>query len=534
MENFILHPKKRKNNLHNFPHDKYSKMYKSSVNLTTNKNRVGLMKDNKDYYVYKKSCKEYNEYKVIYGIQNIINISPHFCLSYGKIDTTILLEYAGKLVLKDYLQSPKVSENIVYSCVLQIVMALYFAYERYGFTHYDMHTDNVHLIKCDVDVVFVYKINGEYYYIPTYGYIPVILDYEFGYIDKLQNRSMNVNVRNIDAGFYKIVKSKYNDLKVFMSNVSYDLVTNEIDDTSSDSELEWDDDDDDLDMITIELLDKEVDIVYKECNYKNFRDYIIDQLSPLNIDNTTGHLHYKKCNDFPLIIYDLLKSVIIKYKDIDYNNLFVDNFSDIIQETVSLSNIEESKIINTNVALLSLKIIMKEFGKIQKCTTDKELSFTMFRILINVIRKIQNKIVKHKTKKYTEYVSYEFLYRIDKISKFVNPDNVKYEKLTIAIITFSKYLSYKLYSFVNKLKKLEDKICKDIDILDFNKCFNLINTKFSRSYIFNNNTSVHIWDYDDMNNRNTLLKDHLKCKRHYNIINTLEDVEIGKYLYDLI
>lgn len=532
MEYFILNPDKRRDKLSEFPYDKFDNMRRSEIVLT---NKVVLIREGRNSYIYKKTNKEYNELELMNSIKNIINISPNFCLPYGNIRKMMLMEYAGDVTMKEYFQSVHGDENKIFSCILQVIMALYYANERYSFTHYDMHTDNIHLIRCNKNVVFIYKINGEYLYVPTYGYIPVILDYEFGYTRKLEGNPLRVNVRNIDAGFLKVIPSKYTDLKVFLCNVSYDLITNEIDDTSSESEIEIPlDDDDDLDAINIELLDTEEEIpVRKEVNH-DFRDYVVNSLSSLDIDYKSGLNNYEETNDFPLIMYNTFENIININISHDDNKLFSENFTDVIQEILTLSTLGEIKKARKDTAKISLKIVLKEFGKIQKCTKDKEMAFRMLKDLIDVITVIKDKFIKNRKKKYIEYVSCEFLYRVDKYAKFVNPTNLKYENLIIAMIGLSRYFSYSLYRCVSRMKNAEKELCDEIELLNFIKAFKNIKNKYVKDYTFTPETIVYLWSYDDKDNGNTILKREFKKSKYYNLLNTVEEEKIGKLLYNIV
>ena len=61
----------------------------------------------------------------------------------------------------------------------QVIFALAFAQRNYGFTHNDLHSNNVMYIPTDKEF-FYYNHAGSFYRVPTYGYLIKIIDFERG------------------------------------------------------------------------------------------------------------------------------------------------------------------------------------------------------------------------------------------------------------------------------------------------------------------------------------------------------------------
>lgn len=61
--------------------------------------------------------------------------------------------------------------------VAQIIFALAYAQRNYGFTHNDLHGNNVMYIPTDKEFLF-YKLSGQCFQVPTYGYIIKIIDFD--------------------------------------------------------------------------------------------------------------------------------------------------------------------------------------------------------------------------------------------------------------------------------------------------------------------------------------------------------------------
>jgi hypothetical protein len=61
--------------------------------------------------------------------------------------------------------------------VAQIVFALAYAQRNYGFTHNDLHGNNVMYVPTEQTHLY-YKHNGTAYRVPTYGYVMKIIDFD--------------------------------------------------------------------------------------------------------------------------------------------------------------------------------------------------------------------------------------------------------------------------------------------------------------------------------------------------------------------
>ncbi len=61
----------------------------------------------------------------------------------------------------------------------QVLFALTFAQRTFGFVHNDLHSNNIMYVKTDKEHLF-YKVDGQSYKVPTYGYLIKIIDFERG------------------------------------------------------------------------------------------------------------------------------------------------------------------------------------------------------------------------------------------------------------------------------------------------------------------------------------------------------------------
>jgi thiol-disulfide isomerase/thioredoxin len=151
---------------------------------------------------------------VMEGLNEISGYCPHFCKSIGvvkcKVDPksrkegnpfnsnakypiekeVLLCEYIEESYkLCNYIRSEeKISEEILYSAIKQILMAIVIAQHKKKFTHYDLHSNNIMMKKCNKDLVFLYVIdNDNQFCVPTFGHYPVIIDFGFSYIENMDD-----------------------------------------------------------------------------------------------------------------------------------------------------------------------------------------------------------------------------------------------------------------------------------------------------------------------------------------------------------
>ena len=111
-----------------------------------------------------------------------------------------------------------------YSIIKQVLCALSIAQNKLHFCHYDLHSSNVMLEKCDKDLVMVYLLDqNNSICVPTEGYIPKIIDYGFSYTKDCENNTFYATLAHTDVGFMSCTNDFMSDLKLFLVTVSYDI-----------------------------------------------------------------------------------------------------------------------------------------------------------------------------------------------------------------------------------------------------------------------------------------------------------------------
>ena len=127
-----------------------------------------------------------HEYTIMNSLNELSPYCPHICNSVGYMECVLdanikkegdpfvvnsnypiknsvmlteLVENSCKFY--NYIKSDKISENVLYSVVKQVLLAIDIAQTQKKFTHYDLHSFNIMMKTCDKDVVFVYAFDEE-------------------------------------------------------------------------------------------------------------------------------------------------------------------------------------------------------------------------------------------------------------------------------------------------------------------------------------------------------------------------------------
>ena len=155
-----------------------------------------------------------HESVVMSGLNEMSAYCPHFCKSFGIIPCEVdpkcrkegnpfdiktkypivkdvlLCEFIEKSCkFYNYIRAlNRIHEDVLFSSVKQILMAISMAQKQKRFTHYDLHSFNIMMRKCDPDTVFLYVLDEEnQFVVPTHGHYPVIIDFGFSYIQNMDD-----------------------------------------------------------------------------------------------------------------------------------------------------------------------------------------------------------------------------------------------------------------------------------------------------------------------------------------------------------
>jgi len=135
--------------------------------------------------------------------------------------TVILYEKINNFPLHRYLKKINYDNNLMASQILQLLLALQIAQNKFNFTHYDLHTTNVLQQRCEFNSVFLYNIDNVKYLVPTYGYYPKIIDVGSSYCDEVSNHTMLTHANSYDYGFQSQFFDPLNDIHHSLLSLFY-------------------------------------------------------------------------------------------------------------------------------------------------------------------------------------------------------------------------------------------------------------------------------------------------------------------------
>jgi hypothetical protein len=133
----------------------------------------------------------------------------------------LFFEYVKGYSLSKAIKSGKYSCRALIGCVKTIIVGLHGAHEACGFTHYDLHTSNIIVRECEEDHHLLIHVNeSNVFSIATHGLIPVVIDFGFSYIDKIDEGPMYQSLAHTNVGFVSCAPDPFADTKLFLASFS--------------------------------------------------------------------------------------------------------------------------------------------------------------------------------------------------------------------------------------------------------------------------------------------------------------------------
>jgi hypothetical protein len=188
-----------------------------------------IIKIFKSLYTMKKECsmqkkvKEFIDKKICGNFIDIIECD--FDNKY------IVMEYADNnlFYLFDELNTlnDDLNTNIIFSLILQILIGLLCFQKKLNLFHGDFALRNILYKKIEQNITLCYTINSQKFYIPTFGYLVLIID--FGSCREINNAVENLDIFNktnslnsdLEKLLIKKILNNYNQIEfisIFLSN----------------------------------------------------------------------------------------------------------------------------------------------------------------------------------------------------------------------------------------------------------------------------------------------------------------------------
>lgn len=126
-----------------------------------------------------------------------------------------------------YITNSKVEDEVVFSLIKQTMLAITMAQRDVNLAHYDLHSNNILITEVDPNVLFFYMLDdGRSYVVPSYGFMPIIIDFGFSYSQGLEGKPLYGALAHTNVGFMSSCYDDCGDSKLFLSTVSWEMDAN--------------------------------------------------------------------------------------------------------------------------------------------------------------------------------------------------------------------------------------------------------------------------------------------------------------------
>lgn len=422
-----------------------------------------------------------HEYCVMNGLNAMAGYCPHFCKSLGMLDcmrnpriTTkvnpfvkgpdvsymipdkmLISEHIDKSnKLYNYIQSTKISEDILYSTVKQVLMAIALAQHKKQFSHYDLHSLNILMRKCNKDVVFLYVIDEENQIcVPTLGHFPIIIDFGFSYVNDMDDGPLLPSMGHTSSGFTSDRFDRVVDPKLFLVTVS-----------------------------------DEIRVARRSKNSTKLKKIVRNTFSCLDIDWFSG---WDNTDDDDLT--DEITKITRKYAE---DSVIFSNYEnyciDIIQSLIILP-IEKQSHSNPKRAF---KTFLCEWMKIENQISNDQYNLYILREIVRIARHVRAAYMDNDTSKQAVEDFSKMLHTsVDKIAKFFNPTPaINYEKMLCSLYVFSTDIEGIFFDAMEERMEQKNGEYEKLPLKSAEQLYAAIDTAIPTKYNYNEKTVFYMMD----------------------------------------
>ena len=454
-------------------------------------------KETDEKYIYKIS--QYldfvidQEYQVMKDLNKLRDFCPHFVKMFSKMRIPVSSNYRRaknpfipnseyKMITTDmlimqyiedskkfvkYIKDEDVPTLHLLSIIKQSLLATIIANQKVDFTHYDLHSDNILVKKCNMDSVFLYIFNDQYYMVPTYGIYPIIIDFGFSYSKSCEQQQMYCSLAHTDYGFLQCKEDQNGDAKLFLPSVSHEINRYRGSETSQDFRN------------LVKNIYKDVK-VQLDCGWDKRQKTSINDDFLEDYEKTFEKSPFFK--EQSIYILDLLQTLIVlplKYR--------------------------RSK--ESTKELLSL--VINEFSKIEKLISDDFSHLYIFKEMIISTNKNREEYTNDSTRdKAVNSFKNDILKAIDQLAKYATI-KLNWEKLLCSLLCLSKNIENYCYEKMEKLCHDKNKDYKKIPLSSTIEIYKSIEANFPSEFTFTKHTTLYVWNADTENSTKIRLEPRL-------------------------
>jgi hypothetical protein len=444
---------------------------------------TGLLKSKKSpcqYIVFKISQNfdfiVEHEYKIMNILSELKDYCPNFCIAptiivnpvesktkQNKNPFDIVTKPIYKFVLlEEFIQGPKLGSYIdsrksiavILSAIKQTMMGIAMA-QDFGFTHYDLHTDNIILKRCDKNDVSLYILDNEHVYsVPTNGYCPKVIDYGFSYADALEGTQLATSFFHTDIGYTTDRFDWMVDAKIFLISVAYQISN-----------------------------------TFSHSNHAHkLKNCVRNMFGELPVDWECGWDDY----DGQSILDDLLEEL-DKGCRVD-TFLFKKHASDSVELVQAMIDLPLQPMEYDDLTL-SYNIFLKEFKKIEDKIENTMQLFYVLRTIIDSARRIRDDYKNKETRVNALKIFKNDIFEVvTSVAKFCTLKELHYEKMLCSLYSLSNCMSGYFYSKMNR--RFLHRI-KNYDLVPVKNIYDILNVlycNFEDTYTYTTNSNITVYD----------------------------------------
>lgn len=458
----------------------------------------------------------YHELTSMRGLNSLCAYCPHFCKGIGVISAMIepdgyvknpfrikskypiekevlLCEYIPKSTkLSNYVRADKakISEDVLYSLAKQVMLGLVIAQNIAKFTHYDLHSDNIMVRKCNPNLVFLYKLDEQnQFLVPTLGYYPVIIDFGFSYAENAENGPLWSSLGYTDSGFLSDRFDWVADPKLFLITLS-----------------------------------EEIRHKRNTKKSKTFRRVVQNMFHPLSVDMSCGWDTH--CSDSALdIVWDTMGTTEAGKSKVFRNNptLCLE-----ILQTLIIAPIQPQK---TDMLKTSFQTFLNEWLKIEMEISSEFYGIYLLKKMVDTAREVRSAYTDKTTREAAlKAFRLSLTEAVDNISSYCTLKDIHYERLLCGLYIFTKNMEGVLHTHMMERvteKKVEyDKLPLKSTLQMY--CALEVNLPCS-NYIYNTDTVFVVLDCVKKNYSLFQLEDADSLTK----LNSVPGIYAGTLAYDM-
>lgn len=456
-----------------------------------------------------------HEYSIMSGLNDLIPYCPHFCKAIGIISTNIdpVARKEGNpfqiktkypieksILLCEYIEKShklynliravdKVPENVLYSTALQVLLAVAIAQRKKRVSHYDLHSFNIMMKKCDENAVFLYVLDeNNQFCVPTNGWYPVIIDFGFSYSDSLNDGPLYPSMGHTSVGFTSDRYDWVTDAKLFLVTVSYEIKG------KRDTKMA-----------------------------KRFRRIVKNMFFPLDIEWSCGWDNTESdpsASDYVCDIFNEHNSKSKLFEEYDYYCI------DILDSLIILP-IEEQDFKDFGK---SFRTFIDEWVKIENQITSPFYQLHILKSIVDTARAVRGLYTDSVTRDEAINLFKGQVYEsLGKIIKFYIPKDVHYEKLLCSLYVLSKCIEGVYFKVMNTILKPKYKTYDRLPVKSIEQIFGVIQTNIPDGYNYSDKSEIIV--YDTVKETTSL---HRLTSDQAMNINELHPLCRGTALYEMI